>query len=145
MRPLRVNKVAAGPTQTPFNSVSITIGVNSNSRFLGFFLCIFFLGIRQLQCVLLKVALLLGVEVHDSVTFEALIPPPEDQSISKLERTVKIIKVGRALPRQRTHLFTIVAEIGWKAKVSPADHPVSQYEFDVLIGADGKRNTLEGL
>ena len=35
-------------------------------------------------------------------------------------------------------------EIGWKAKVSPADHPVSQYEFDVLIGADGKRNTLRG-
>jgi len=28
--------------------------------------------------------------------------------------------------------------------VSPADHPVSQYEFDVLIGADGKRNTLDG-
>lgn len=24
------------------------------------------------------------------------------------------------------------------------DHPVSQYEFDVLIGADGKRNTLDG-
>lgn len=35
-------------------------------------------------------------------------------------------------------------EIGWRAKVSPAEHPVSQYEFDVLIGADGKRNTLEG-
>ena len=28
--------------------------------------------------------------------------------------------------------------------MSPADHPVSQYEFDVLIGADGKRNTLDG-
>lgn len=36
-------------------------------------------------------------------------------------------------------------EIGWKAKVSPPDHPVSQYEFDVLIGADGKRNTLDGM
>lgn len=35
-------------------------------------------------------------------------------------------------------------EIGWRAEVSPADHPVSQYEFDVLIGADGKRNTLDG-
>lgn len=35
-------------------------------------------------------------------------------------------------------------EIGWRAVFSPADHPVSQYEFDVLIGADGKRNTLEG-
>lgn len=37
-----------------------------------------------------------------------------------------------------------IVEIGWRAKTSPADHPVSQYEFDVLIGADGKRNTLEG-
>lgn len=41
-----------------------------------------------------------------------------------------------------TYVFFI--EIGWKALVTPADHPVSQYEFDVLIGADGKRNTLEG-
>jgi len=40
--------------------------------------------------------------------------------------------------------FRFTLEVGWKAKVSPADHPVSQYEFDVLIGADGKRNTLEG-
>ena len=35
-------------------------------------------------------------------------------------------------------------ETGWRAKVSPAEHPLSQYEFDVLIGADGKRNTLQG-
>ena len=40
-------------------------------------------------------------------------------------------------------VFALI-EIGWKAKISPAEHPVSQYEFDVLIGADGKRNTLEG-
>lgn len=39
---------------------------------------------------------------------------------------------------------TFVSEIGWHARVSPPDHPVSQYEFDVLIGADGKRNTLLG-
>lgn len=39
---------------------------------------------------------------------------------------------------------TFVLEIGWHARVSPPDHPVSQYEFDVLIGADGKRNTLLG-
>ncbi|XP_046461046.1 F-actin-monooxygenase MICAL3-like isoform X11 [Daphnia pulex] len=74
------------------------------------------ISIRQLQCILLKVALLLGVEIHENVTFEGLAEPPEDQSI----------------------------KIGWKAKISPADHPVSQYEFDVLIGADGKRNTLDG-
>ena len=34
--------------------------------------------------------------------------------------------------------------LGWKPKVSPSDHPVSQFEFDVLMGADGKRNTLNG-
>ncbi|GIX74346.1 protein-methionine sulfoxide oxidase mical3a [Caerostris extrusa] len=72
------------------------------------------ISIRQLQIILLKVALLLGVEVHENVGFESLIEPPEDQH----ER------------------------IGWRARVSPSDHPVSQYEFDVLIGADGKRNTL---
>ncbi|KAJ8315388.1 hypothetical protein KUTeg_007538 [Tegillarca granosa] len=33
---------------------------------------------------------------------------------------------------------------GWKCQVLPKDHPVSEYEFDVLVGADGKRNTLEG-
>ena len=35
-------------------------------------------------------------------------------------------------------------ETGWRAKFDPPEHPVSQYEFDVLIGADGKRNTLPG-
>lgn len=34
--------------------------------------------------------------------------------------------------------------MGWRCRTNPPDHPVSQYEFDVLIGADGKRNTLEG-
>ena len=43
----------------------------------------YFLGIRQLQCILLKVALLLGVEVFEGVSFENLIEPPEDQSGSK--------------------------------------------------------------
>ncbi|KAG1678091.1 [F-actin]-monooxygenase MICAL3 [Nymphon striatum] len=75
------------------------------------------ISIRQLQCILLKVALLLGVEIHETVGFESLIEPPIDQSKEN---------------------------IGWRASVSPADHPVSQYEFGVLIGGDGKRNTLSG-
>ncbi|XP_065284869.1 uncharacterized protein Mical isoform X2 [Dermacentor albipictus] len=75
------------------------------------------ISIRQLQLILLKIALLLGVEVHENVTFRELLEPPEDQSMEK---------------------------IGWRAQVMPADHPASQYEFDVLIGADGKRNTLKG-
>ena len=34
--------------------------------------------------------------------------------------------------------------IGWRAQVHPKTHPVSEYEFDVIIGGDGRRNTLEG-
>lgn len=49
--------------------------------YLFYLFCIFVLiGIRQLQLILLKVALLLGVEVHENVGFESLIEPPEDQS-----------------------------------------------------------------
>lgn len=70
------------------------------------------ISIRQLQCILLKVALLLGVEVHEGVSFDRVLEPTDG--------------------------------CGWRAAISPADHAVSHYEFDVLIGADGKRNTLEG-
>ncbi|KAK4877333.1 hypothetical protein RN001_009839 [Aquatica leii] len=72
------------------------------------------ISIRQLQCILLKVALLLGVEIHTEVSFEKLIEPNSTE------------------------------KIGWRAEFKPAEHPVSQYEFDVIVGADGKRNTLQG-
>ncbi|XP_073975885.1 molecule interacting with CasL isoform X2 [Rhodnius prolixus] len=75
------------------------------------------ISIRQLQCILLKVALILGIEIHEGVGFESLLPPTQDQATER---------------------------VGWRASTSPADHPVSQYEFNVLIGADGKRNTLDG-
>ncbi|KAI8506728.1 [F-actin]-monooxygenase mical3 [Branchiostoma belcheri] len=75
------------------------------------------ISIRQLQCILLKVALLLGVELHENVGFESIIPPPAEQEPEA---------------------------IGWTAKFTPKAHPVSEYEFDVLFAADGKRNTLEG-
>ncbi|XP_029455687.1 F-actin-monooxygenase MICAL3 isoform X4 [Rhinatrema bivittatum] len=75
------------------------------------------ISIRQLQLILLKVALILGIEIHVNVEFQGLIEPPEDQ---ENERT------------------------GWKAQFHPTPHPVSEYEFDVVIGADGRRNTLEG-
>lgn len=39
---------------------------------------------------------------------------------------------------------TQYTEIGWRARLSPPDHPANQYEFDTLLGADGKRNTLPG-
>ncbi|XP_010162218.2 F-actin-monooxygenase MICAL3, partial [Antrostomus carolinensis] len=32
----------------------------------------------------------------------------------------------------------------WRALVHPKTHPVSEYEFEVIIGGDGRRNTLEG-
>ena len=41
-------------------------------------------------------------------------------------------------------VYVGVLDTGWRVKVSPSDHPVSEFEFDVLLGADGKRNTLAG-
>lgn len=38
-----------------------------------------FAGIRQLQLILLKVALILGIEIHVNVEFQGLVYPPEDQ------------------------------------------------------------------
>ncbi len=34
---------------------------------------------------------------------------------------------------------------GWRAEIRPADHPVADFDFDVVVGADGRRNTLEGM
>ncbi|ELK30445.1 Protein MICAL-2 [Myotis davidii] len=75
------------------------------------------ISIRQLQLILFKVALILGVEIHVNVEFVKVLEPPEDQENHK---------------------------IGWRAEFLPADHSLSEFEFDVIIGADGRRNTLEG-
>uniref|UniRef100_A0A8C3A363 F-actin monooxygenase n=1 Tax=Cyclopterus lumpus TaxID=8103 RepID=A0A8C3A363_CYCLU len=75
------------------------------------------ISIRQLQLILLKVALLLGIEIHVNVEFKGLIEPPEDQETER---------------------------IGWRAEVHPRTHPVNELEFDVIVGADGRRNTLPG-
>uniref|UniRef100_A0A8B9CXB8 F-actin monooxygenase n=1 Tax=Anser brachyrhynchus TaxID=132585 RepID=A0A8B9CXB8_9AVES len=75
------------------------------------------ISIRQLQLILFKVALILGVEIHVNLEFVKVLEPPEDQENQK---------------------------IGWRAEFLPVDHPLSEYEFDVVIGADGRRNTLEG-
>ncbi|XP_035747148.1 F-actin-monooxygenase MICAL2 isoform X1 [Egretta garzetta] len=75
------------------------------------------ISIRQLQLILFKVALILGVEIHVNLEFMKVLEPPEDQE------------------NQKT---------GWRAEFLPVDHPLSEYEFDVIIGADGRRNTLEG-
>nr|XP_031315868.1 F-actin-monooxygenase MICAL2 isoform X2 [Camelus dromedarius] len=75
------------------------------------------ISIRQLQLILFKVALILGVEIHVNVEFVKVLEPPEDQENQK---------------------------IGWRAEFLPADHFLSEFEFDVIIGADGRRNMLEG-
>ncbi|XP_073400211.1 F-actin-monooxygenase MICAL3 isoform X19 [Dendrobates tinctorius] len=75
------------------------------------------ISIRQLQLILLKVSLILGIEIHVNVEFQGLIAPPEEQENER---------------------------IGWRAKVHPKGHPISEYDFDVIIGADGRRNTLAG-
>ncbi|KAF7703286.1 F-actin-monooxygenase MICAL2 isoform X8 [Silurus meridionalis] len=75
------------------------------------------ISIQQLQLMLLKIALLVGVEFHINVEFIKLLEPPEDQE-----------NEGP----------------GWKAEIRPSDHPVADFDFDVVIGADGRRNTLEG-
>ncbi|MEQ2171136.1 hypothetical protein GOODEAATRI_007648, partial [Goodea atripinnis] len=36
-----------------------------------------------------------------------------------------------------------LSAIGWRAAIRPADHPAANFEFDVVVGADGRRNTLE--
>ncbi|XP_037834074.1 protein-methionine sulfoxide oxidase mical2b isoform X6 [Kryptolebias marmoratus] len=75
------------------------------------------ISIRQLQLMLLKVSLILGVEIHVNVEFVKLVEPPEEQTDDSP---------------------------GWRAEIRPSNHPVSDFEFDVVIGADGRRSTLDG-
>ncbi|CAF98951.1 unnamed protein product [Tetraodon nigroviridis] len=75
------------------------------------------ISIRQLQLMLLKVCLILGVEIHVNVEFTGLAEPPKEPS-----------DVGS----------------GWRAELQPSNHPVSDFHFDVVIGADGRKSTLDG-
>ncbi|CAL8374629.1 unnamed protein product [Arctogadus glacialis] len=76
------------------------------------------ISIRQLQLMLIKVCLILGVEIHVNVEFVELLEPREDQSESDSP--------------------------GWRVAIRPSDHPVTEIDFDVVIGADGRKNTLDG-
>ncbi|XP_015267314.1 PREDICTED: protein-methionine sulfoxide oxidase MICAL1-like [Gekko japonicus] len=75
------------------------------------------ISIRQLQLILLKVALILGVQIHNKVQFKGLIPPA----------AMSDGQVG-----------------GWRAVLHPCFSPLSQYKFDVLISAGGGRFVPEG-
>ena len=33
---------------------------------------------------------------------------------------------------------------GWRAKLNPSDHFLNEFEFDVLVGADGRRSSVPG-
>ncbi|XP_069866976.1 F-actin-monooxygenase MICAL1 isoform X2 [Dipodomys merriami] len=72
------------------------------------------ISIRQLQLLLLKVALLLGVEIHWGVTFTGLQPPPRKRSGWRAE-------LQPSPPAQ-----------------------LANYEFDVLISAAGGKFVPEG-
>ncbi|MCP9261929.1 Protein-methionine sulfoxide oxidase MICAL3 [Dirofilaria immitis] len=68
------------------------------------------ISIRQLQIFLVKIALVLGVQIHNSITFHRLIFP-------------KLNENG-------------IVE-GWRAEFDPPRHILSDFVFDALIGADG--------
>ncbi|XP_019733686.1 F-actin-monooxygenase mical2b isoform X2 [Hippocampus comes] len=75
------------------------------------------ISIRQLQLMLLKICLILGIEVHVNVEFLKLVEPPEEQTDDSPS---------------------------WRADIQPSSHSVSDFDFDVVIGADGRKNTLDG-
>ncbi|KAL0968556.1 hypothetical protein UPYG_G00268430 [Umbra pygmaea] len=75
------------------------------------------ISIRQLQLILLKVSLILGVEFHVNVEFVKLLEPPENHD--------------NGGP-------------GWRAEIKPSNHLLADFEFDVVVGANGRRNTLDG-
>lgn len=66
-------------------------------------------SIRRLQIVLMKIALLLGVDVQLGVEFETVEEPGDKDK-------------------------------GWRARLKPANHPTSKFDFEVLIVANGQQN-----
>ncbi|XP_069489553.1 F-actin-monooxygenase MICAL3-like [Ambystoma mexicanum] len=74
-------------------------------------------SIRQLQLILLKTALLLGVEVFVGIKFKEPVPPP-----------VATKNQGR----------------GWTATLQPRIPHLDQFQFDVLISAGGSKFVPEG-
>lgn len=54
-----------------------------------------------------------------------------------------VVSLSQPAPVSSSTLSVLV-EVGWRAEFLPADHALSDFEFDVIIGADGHRNTLEG-
>ncbi|ELW50095.1 NEDD9-interacting protein [Tupaia chinensis] len=119
------------------------------------------ISIRQLQLLLLKVALLLGVEIHWRVAFTGLQPPPRKGSgwraqlqpsppvqLANYEFDVLISAAGGKFVPEG---FTVremrgKLAIGITANLLPPSPPVqlANYEFDVLISAAGGKFVPEG-
>ena len=73
-----------------------------------------FRGIRRLQSVLVKVALILGIEVHVGLSFTGLIEPRDRDGPS------------------------------WRVTTQPVCPALSALDIDVLVGAEGKHVTVPG-
>ena len=76
------------------------------------------ISIRRLQGILLKAALLLGVQVNFGTSFTEIIKP---------EVTNKQL-----------------TKIGWRIKTAPINKKLSKKYFDVIVGADGRNRRLPG-
>ena len=96
-------------------------------------------------------------QVYENVEFEDLIEPCSGASrnnsplgwrakVSSLFHGSSSTKIERKWPMKPEHkeAHQILTLPGICFKVLPIDHPVSYFDFDVIIGADGRRNTLDG-
>ena len=59
----------------------------------------------------------MGVQVHFNTSFEEIIEPNGSEPLNTT---------------------------GWRVRLLPENHPLAQKTFDVVIGADGRRNSLPG-
>ena len=44
-----------------------------------------------------------------------------------------------------THVVLYTMCSGWHAKLKPSDHVLNDFDFDVLVGADGSQSTVPGI
>ncbi|VDD75846.1 unnamed protein product, partial [Mesocestoides corti] len=103
------------------------------------------ISIRALQCILLKVALLFGVQIVPCVVFQKLIEPSDDSDRSENSNGLTS-KTPLALGSPPRELFTLFkgprrARLGWRAKFSPHHEALSTFEFDVIVDAAGKSSS----
>ena len=102
-------------------------------------------SIRQLQMMLLKVALILGCDFVDNVAFEAICPLSIQQTIKNNEQCC-----CSSHHFEQQHSIDGQQQIGAYAHFkynSASNYPtitekLETYAFNILIGADGRRNLL---